>query len=81
MEIAFAPAAWRDWQKLPQALQARLRAKLEHYASNPLHYAVKLTNSRIGNYRFRIGDHRILFDLSENAIMILAVGHRKDIYK
>ena len=81
MEIAFAPAAWRDWQKLPQTLQSRLRAKLELYAGDPLHYAVKLTNSRIGHYRFRIGDYRILFDLSENAIVILAVGHRKDIYK
>ena len=83
MEIAFTPAAWRDWQKLPKQAQTRLRAKLEFYARDPLRYAVKLTDSRVGQYRFRVGDYRVVFDLAESTstIAILAVGHRKDIYK
>jgi len=81
MEIAFTPAAWRDWQRLPQQTQNRLQAKLVFYAHDPLHYAVKLTNSGIGQYRFRVGDYRIVFDVTESAIVILTVGHRKDVYK
>ena len=81
MEIAFTPAAWRDWQKLPKNTQNRLRTKLLFYAHDPLHYAAKLTHSRIGQYRFRVGDYRIVFDLTESTIVVLAVGHRKDVYK
>ena len=81
MDIAFTPAAWRDWQRLPKQTQARLKTKLTFYSNDPLKYAVKLTDPAIGQYRFRIGDYRIVFDLSADTIVILAVGHRKDIYK
>ena len=30
---------------------------------------------------FRIGDHRVVFDLDDNNIVILRIGHRKNIYK
>ena len=32
MEIAFTPAAWKDWQKLPKSTQNRLQTKLLFYA-------------------------------------------------
>jgi mRNA interferase RelE/StbE len=81
MDVTFAPGAWRTWCKLPPALQARLKAKLLAYASDPLRHAVKLTDASIGTYRFRIGDYRIVFDIVDDEIVILAVGHRKDIYR
>lgn len=81
MIIAFTPRAWRDWQKLPQNTRNRLQEKLNLYAVNPFKYAVKLSDNKIGQYRFRIGDYRIVFDVIENEIIIIAVGHRKDIYK
>ncbi|ACK42565.1 hypothetical protein Dtur_1287 [Dictyoglomus turgidum DSM 6724] len=37
------------------------------YAVDPLKYARKLISQKIGTYRFRIGDYRVIFD--------------KDIYK
>ena len=81
MRVAFAPSAWRNWRKLPQDVQARLRRKLLEYAEDPLRYAVKLTDPTIGTYRFRVGDYRIVFDILGYEIVILAAGHRKDIYR
>lgn len=81
MEIAFTPTAWRAWQALPSKVQTRLKTKLLFYAKNPLRYATKLTDPRIGQYRFRVGDYRIIFDIAENTIVVLAVGHRKDVYR
>jgi mRNA interferase RelE/StbE len=46
-----------------------------------LKYAEKLVDPRLGTYRFRIGDYRVVFDLEGNEIIVLRVGHRKDIYK
>jgi len=81
MKIAFTPAGWRDFQKLPKREQTRLKSKLVLYSSDPLSHAAKLTDTRIGQYRFRIGDYRVVFDLTKGEMVILAVGHRKDIYR
>ena len=81
MKIAFTPAGWRDWNNLSNEVQTRLEGKLKEYARDPLRYAVTLSNSKIGKCRFRVGAYRVVFDLAENTIIILAVGHRKDIYR
>jgi mRNA interferase RelE/StbE len=44
-------------------------------------YAQKLTNPEFGTYRFRIGDYRVIFDLVEEQLIVLRVGHRSDIYR
>jgi mRNA interferase RelE/StbE len=36
---------------------------------------------KIGAYRFRIGDYRVVFDIDDNNVVILRIGHRKSIYK
>ena len=81
MEIAFTPGAWRQWRKLPAAVQTRLKQKLITYSRDPLRHAVKLSDLRIGQYRFRIGDYRIIFDLANKTLYVLAVGHRSEIYR
>jgi mRNA interferase RelE/StbE len=40
-----------------------------------------LTDPEIGTYRFRIGDYRVIFDLEGNDVIVLRVGHRKEIYR
>lgn len=81
MEIAFTPAGWRDWRKLPKEIQQRLRGKVQAYSANPTQHAVKLTDSAIGEYRFRIGDYRVVFDISGSTLIVQAVGHRSNIYR
>ncbi len=81
MVIGFSPGAWRDWKRLPPDVQVRLKEKLIRYAADSLRHAVKLTDPRLGRYRFRIGDYRVVFDIAEDTLQILAVGHRKDIYR
>jgi len=55
--------------------------KLKEYAENPQKYAIKLVNPKLGMYRFRIGNYRAIFDIIEDDIVILKIGHRRDIYK
>jgi mRNA interferase RelE/StbE len=81
MRIGFSPGAWRDWKRLPSAVRIRLQEKLARYAQDPLKHAVKLTDPQIGRYRFRVGDYRVVFDIEHDALVVLAVGHRKDIYR
>lgn len=83
-QVKFKASAQKRFLKLTPDIQRRIVAKLEFYLAqpDPLIFAEVLTNHRIGKYRFRIGSHRAIFDLSEeNTIMILDVDHRKDIYR
>lgn len=70
-------------RKLPKDVQKRIIIKLDYYCQNdPVNYANVLIDSRLGNYRLRIGDYRVIFDkTSQNSIEILKIGHRRDIYR
>jgi len=79
----FKEKAAREIDKLPVKERTRILRKLKFYSQqeNPLRFAEKLTDFRFGELRFRIGDYRVICDISGSKIMILKVGHRKDIYK
>jgi len=81
-QLAYTKRALKDIQNLSIDTKQRLKLALDKYVENPLFYAKKLVNSDIGNYRFRVGEYRIIFDIIEdNQLLILRVGHRKDIYR
>ncbi len=48
---------------------------------DPIRHSEKLTDPKIGTYRFRIGNYRVIFDLEDKNIVILRVGHRREIYR
>ena len=83
MKYIFRSFAEKKFSKLDSQVQARIIKKLEFFIStpNPLEYAESLTQSKIGQYRFRIGDYRVIFDVEEEKIIILTLGHRRKIYK
>jgi mRNA interferase RelE/StbE len=80
-EILLTNHATKDLKNLSEMTQKLIKEKLKDYSSNPYQYAKKLTDPIIGEFRFRIGDYRIIFDISGNNIIVLRIGHRKDIYK
>ncbi len=79
--LLYTKTAVSDIRKLDKIVKKKIKNKIEHYSTNPLSFAKKLTNSTIGQYRWRIGNHRVVFDMHGNNIVILRVGHRKEIYK
>jgi len=80
-ELVYTRRAVKDIQKLDVDNKERIEKTLLRYRQNPLVYAEKLTDAQLGTYRFRVGDYRVVFDVENNEIVILRVGHRRDIYK
>lgn len=50
---------------------------------NPRLYGKELTANKNGQWRYRVGNYRINADIQDDKILILVleIGHRKDIYK
>jgi mRNA interferase RelE/StbE len=63
-------------------ITAWLRKNLEG-CTDPYQYGKGLTANRSGQWRYRIGDYRLVCEISEQTITILVlnIGHRKEIYK
>ena len=67
-------------------MQKRIANKLRFFIKDgdPLGYAKKIKDNRLGNYRFRVGDYRIIFDVNDKGeivvLMVLRVKHRKEVY-
>ena len=80
-ELVYTRRAVKDIQKLDADSKERIGKNLLRYKQNPLVYAERLTDSRLGTYRFRIGDYRVVFDVEGNEIVVLRVGHRGEISK
>ncbi len=79
--LVYTQRAVRDITRLDAGVKKRIGMTLLRFKDNPLQYAERLTNTDLGGYRFRIGDYRVIFDIASNDIVVLRVGHRKEIYK
>jgi len=80
-KIVFTQGALRDWETIGEQVQIRIAEKLREYAKEPLKYARKLVTPKIGTYRFRIGAYRVIFDIGNENIVVLRIGHRRNIYR
>ncbi|MEK9183552.1 MAG: type II toxin-antitoxin system RelE/ParE family toxin [Patescibacteria group bacterium] len=83
MKFVFKENAAHQLSKLDQSVRIRILKKLQFFSAhqNSLLFAEPLKDPRFGNWKFRIGDYRVLFDVEGNTIVILKVGHRRSIYK
>ncbi|MBU2623350.1 MAG: type II toxin-antitoxin system RelE/ParE family toxin [Proteobacteria bacterium] len=79
--LVYTHRAFRDIQELEENVKKRIGKVLERYREEPLKFASRLIDSKLGMFRFRIGDYRVICDIEDNEIIILRVGHRKDIYR
>jgi mRNA interferase RelE/StbE len=81
--LIFTSKSVKQLKKIGPPFKYIILQKLEYYASlpDPLTHAKRLKDREVGEYRFRVGDWRILFDVENDSLIIHKIGHRRDIYK
>lgn len=81
--ILFTKEATKDIEKIDKSVKKQLYKKLIYFKDleDIKVVAKKLHNHDIGEYRLRVGNFRIIFDLDKNTIVVLRVQHRKDVYR
>ena len=78
--LTYSRSAVKDIKKLPHGIKLNLKYNLEKLRLDPLKLSKKLVNHP-AQYRYRIGDYRVLFDIETKDIVILKVRHRKEVYR
>ncbi len=79
--LVYTRRAEKDIKKLDSSIKSRIGNALLKLQDNPLLYSDKLSDPALGTYKFRIGDYRVIFDIEGNDVVILRIGHRREIYK
>jgi mRNA interferase RelE/StbE len=81
--IVIAGSSKKYLDKLDSVTRKRIAKKLQYFIEqdDPFIFARQLVNSKIGNYRFRVGHYRIAFDVDGDTLQVLSIKHRKDIYR
>ncbi len=75
----------REFKKLDRYTQRIIKGWIEKNLigeDDPRRHGKGLTSNRSGQWRYRIGDYRLICQIDDNKLIILAlsVGHRRDIY-
>jgi mRNA interferase RelE/StbE len=77
-QVVFSATAARQWLKLSPQIGDRIAKKLDAFAATG-HGDVKKLKGQPGA-RLRVGDWRVIFYEEADTIIVVAVGHRREIY-
>jgi mRNA interferase RelE/StbE len=81
--IQIVPSAERDLAALDKPLRQRIAARIDALAENPRPSGVKKLQGSTDTWRFRVGDYRVLYEIRDRQLLILVVkvGHRREVYR
>lgn len=83
--VEFTQRALKELKKLDRQTAALIlgwvRKNLEN-CENPRLHGKALTANRTGEWRYRVGDYRLIAKIDDEKIVILVlnIGHRREIY-
>jgi len=81
MKYIFTPTAEDQFDRLTPLHRRRIAVKMRFYANqrDPLQFAEPLTGSN--EYRFRVGDYRVIFEVLHDIIWVTAIKRRDEAYR
>ena len=81
--IEWDDRAKKELMSLDNRIQKRILSYLrEQVMENPRNFGKQLSGDKAGLWRYRIEDFRVICRLQDEklTVLVLAVGHRKEIY-
>ena len=79
--ITYKKSVEKDLSRLGRSEARRILNKIEKELSARADNYPLLKGEFAGLRKLRVGDYRVIFAILEQEVLILRVGHRRDIYK
>jgi mRNA interferase RelE/StbE len=84
--VEITDVAERQLRKLDEPVQKRILDWFDDRiegCKNPRHFGEPLKGDRAGFWRYRIGGYRVLCDIQDRKLIVLAlaIGHRRQVYR
>ena len=80
-DVVFEKRALESLNKLDKNTKQRIWDKIQQCKENPFRFLKHL--EEMPSFRLRVGDYRVIMDVnnSKKTIIVLKIGHRKNIYE
>jgi len=79
--ITYKKSVHRDLKKLSKEEAGRILNRIEEELSKKADTYPVLKGRFAGLRKFRVGDYRVVYAILGDDVLILRIGHRRDIYK
>ena len=80
-KISYHHEILQDIVRIPQNIKERIRRSIEErLIKDPYHFGLPLRKSLQGYRKLRVGDYRVIYKIIKEEIIILKIGHRKNVY-
>lgn len=84
-KIEFEERAFEDFSKLDGSVKKQIQKYLDKLAmrEDPRTLGEPLQENLSAYWKYRVGDYRLVAEIKDDVLVVLmlAVGHRRDIYK
>jgi len=74
------PKAVKDLKDIPKSDAKKIVSKIKEMENN-LHGDIKRLTNHTPEYRLRVGNWRVLFEIESNNIVIYRIKHRREAYR
>jgi mRNA interferase RelE/StbE len=79
--IVYKKSVHRDLKKLSKAEAGRILNQIEEELSKKADAYPVLKGQFAGLRKYRVGDHRVILAILGDDVLILRIGHRRDVYR
>ena len=81
--LEFRPSVWKDIKRFPKRDLVKIKKRLEELSVNLPDLSSTKMRGNNTFHKIRSGDYRIVYEIHDDklVILIIKIGHRKDIYK
>ena len=79
--ITYKSSVRRDLKKLSKEEAVRVLDQIDEELSKKADAYPVLKGRFAGLRKFRVGDHRVIYAIIGDEVLILRIGHRRDVYK
>ena len=79
--VSYKVSVEKDLKKLDKPTAARLLRKLEHALSVNPNAGEPLAGEFRGLCKYRVGDYRVIYAKIPEGVLVLRIGHRREVYR
>ena len=82
-EITYHPdVPHKDLPKLSEDIKSQIKKSIEHkLVQSPSEFGEPLRRTLKGYWKLRVGDYRVIYKISGKTVLVLRIGHRREIYQ
>jgi mRNA interferase RelE/StbE len=80
MRVEIQDRVYKELSKIDRSQQKKILKAIKNLENYPDVQNIKKLKNFQPNYRFRVGNYRVLFDIEDDTIVVSGIRHRKNAY-